>query len=231
MSKVLLIDDDRKHSELLKNYLKQFGIRLECAEHAEEGFRKLRRFEPDLLLLDVMLPGKDGFEICREIRKTSQIPIIMLTARGDVVDRVSGLEIGADDYIGKPFEPRELVARIQTILRRVTAAEAASAVLRFEGIEIDSSTNEAHVDGQRVELTSMEFRLLEILAKRAGRKVSRDDILNELRGIDAAIMTRSVDIMISRLRQKIGDTDKPFRFIQTVWGTGYMFIGRRLDDD
>jgi DNA-binding response OmpR family regulator len=231
MAKVLLIDDDRKHSELLKNYLKQFGIRLECAGDADEGFRKLARFEPDLLLLDVMLPGKDGFEICREVRKSSQIPIIMLTARGDVVDRVSGLEIGADDYIGKPFEPRELVARIQTILRRVSATDKVRPVLRFEGLEIDSGTNEARVDGQRVDLTSMEFRLLEILAKRAGRKVSRDDILNELRGIDAAIMTRSVDIMISRLRQKLGDTDKPFRFIQTVWGTGYMFIGRRLDDD
>jgi DNA-binding response OmpR family regulator len=215
---------------LLRKYLKQFGIHLECAGDADEGFRKLARFEPDLLLLDIMLPGKDGFEICREVRRSSQIPIIMLTARGDVVDRVSGLEIGADDYIGKPFEPRELVARIQTILRRVSAADPGVAVLRFEGMEIDSSINEVTVDGERVDLTSMEFRLLEFLARRAGKKVSRDDVLNELRGIDAAIMTRSVDIMISRLRQKIGDTEKPFRFIQTVWGTGYTFIGRRVSD-
>jgi len=231
MVKVLLIDDDRKHSELLKNYLSQFGMSLECAGNAEEGLRKLVRLDPDLLLLDVMLPGRDGFDICREVRRKSRIPIIMLTARGDVVDRVSGLEIGADDYVGKPFEPRELVARIQTILRRVSGSEAVDPVLRFEGIEIDRETSDVHMDGETVDLTSMEFRLLVVLAERAGRKVSRDDILNELRGIDAAIMTRSVDIMVSRLRQKIGDTRKPFRFIRTVWGTGYAFVGRRRDRD
>ena len=230
MAKVLLIDDDRKHSELLKNYLKQFGISLECAGDADEGMRKLSRVDPDLLLLDIMLPGRDGFDICREVRKTSQIPIIMLTARGDVVDRVSGLEIGADDYVGKPFEPRELVARIQTILRRSSATDGRDPVMRFEGIEIDRDVKEVSVDGKRIELTSMEFELLTVLAKRAGKKVSRDEILNELRGIDAAIMTRSVDIMISRLRQKLGDSVKPPRFIQTVWGTGYAFIARRLQD-
>ncbi|MDH3987906.1 MAG: response regulator transcription factor [Gammaproteobacteria bacterium] len=230
MAKVLLIDDDKKHSELLKTYLKQFGIALECAGDADEGFRKLARTDPDLLLLDVMLPGKDGFDICREVRKKSQIPIIMLTARGDVMDRVSGLEIGADDYIGKPFEPRELVARIQSILRRSTATDARDPVMRFEGMEIDRDAKFVDVDGVRVELTSMEFELLTILAARAGKKVSRDEILNELRGIDAAILTRSVDIMVSRLRQKIGDSAKPPRFIQTVWGTGYAFIARRLAD-
>ena len=231
MAKVLLIDDDRKHSELLKSYLKQFGISLECAGDADEGLRKLTRIDPDLLLLDVMLPGRDGFDICREVRKSSQIPIIMLTARGDVVDRVSGLEIGADDYVGKPFEPRELVARIQTILRRATATDGRDPVLRFEGIEIDQDAKTVDVDGNRVDLTSMEFELLVVLARRAGKKVSRDEILNELRGIDAAIMTRSVDIMVSRLRSKIGDSVKPPRFIQTVWGTGYAFIARRQAND
>ena len=230
MAKVLLIDDDRKHSELLKNYLKQFGITLECAGNAEEGLRKLSRTDPDLLLLDVMLPGRDGFDICREVRRTSEIPIIMLTARGDVVDRVSGLEIGADDYVGKPFEPRELVARIQTILRRASSMDARDPTLRFEGIEIDRDAKEVRVDGKRVDLTSMEFELLTVLAKRAGKKVSRDEILNELRGIDAAIMTRAVDIMVSRLRQKLGDSIKPPRFIQTVWGTGYAFVARRPRD-
>jgi DNA-binding response OmpR family regulator len=231
MAKVLLIDDDQKHSELLKNYLKQFGIALECAGDAEEGLRKLSRTDPDLLLLDIMLPGRDGFDICREVRKSSQIPIIMLTARGDVVDRVSGLEIGADDYVGKPFEPRELVARIQSILRRATATDSRDPIMRFEGMEIDQDAKTVTVDGERVELTSMEFELLVVLAKRAGKKVSRDEILNELRGIDAAIMTRSVDIMVSRLRQKIGDSIKPPRFIQTVWGTGYAYIARRLGHD
>jgi len=231
MIKVLLIDDDKKHSELLRAYMKQFGITLDCAGDASEGFRKLSRTDPDLLLLDVMLPGKDGFEICREVRRTSQIPIIMLTARGDVVDRVSGLEIGADDYVGKPFEPRELVARIQTILRRSSATDSRNPVMRFEGLDIDEDTKEARVDNQRVDLTSMEFGLLTILARRAGKKVSRDEILNELRGIDAAIMTRAVDIMVSRLRQKLGDTVKPPRFIQTIWGTGYAFVARRLPND
>lgn len=230
MSRVLLIDDDRKHAELLKEYLKQFGITLDCAGDAEEGLKKLSRTDPDLLLLDIMLPGRDGFDICREVRRSSRIPIIMLTARGDVIDRVSGLEMGADDYIGKPFEPRELVARIQTILRRMGPADYGQQALRFDGIEIDTDARTVTVDGKRVELTSMEFELLVILAKRAGKKVSRDQILNELRGIDAAIMTRSVDIMVSRIRQKLGDSVKPPRFIQTIWGTGYSFVGRRQED-
>ena len=231
MTKVLIIDDDRKHSELLKEYFKRFGIKLVTAGDATEGFRKLSVEDPDLLLLDVMLPGKDGFAICREVRKTSNIPIIMLTARGDVIDRVSGLELGADDYIGKPFEPRELVARVQAILRRSDPAGPSSAKLSFEGLEIDTESRSVTVDGKSVELTSMEYELLAILARRHGKKLSRDDILGELRGIDAAILTRSVDIMISRLRQKLGDSVKPPRFIQTVWGRGYSFIGVPLTDD
>lgn len=230
MSKVLLIDDDRKHSDLLQAYMKRFGINLSCAYDSVEGFKKLQREEPDLLLLDVMLPGKDGFEICREVRKTSNIPIIMLTARGDVIDRVSGLELGADDYIGKPFEPRELVARVQATLRRAESAGSTAGEMQFEDMAIDIEKRTVVVDGSSVDLTSMEFELLVILARRVGRKLSRDDILSELRGIDAAILTRSVDIMVSRLRQKIGDSSKPFRFIQTVWGRGYSFTGIPLSD-
>ena len=224
MTKVLLIDDDKKHSELLQAYFKRFGINLVCAYEAESGFRLLNREDPDLLLLDVMLPGKDGFEICREIRKTSNLPIIMLTARGDVIDRVSGLELGADDYIGKPFEPRELVARVQAILRRSESGGSSAGKLIFDGLSIDADARTVEVDGKPVELTSMEFELLLILAKRQGKKLSRDDILSELRGIDAAILTRSVDIMISRLRGKLGDSVKPARFIQTIWGRGYSFV-------
>ncbi len=230
MTKVLLIDDDRKHSELLQAYFKRFGINLVCAYEAESGFRKLNREDPDLLLLDVMLPGKDGFEICREVRKTSNLPIIMLTARGDVIDRVSGLELGADDYIAKPFEPRELVARVQAILRRAEAVGANAGKLEFDGLSIDVEARTVEVDGNSVDLTSMEFELLVILAKRHGKKLSRDDILSELRGIDAAILTRSVDIMISRLRGKLGDSLKPPRFIQTIWGRGYSFVGTPRQD-
>jgi len=225
MSKVLIIDDDKKHSELLQAYFKRFGIQLVCAHDADEGFRKLTREDPDLLLLDVMLPGRDGFEICREVRKTSNIPIIMLTARGDVIDRVSGLELGADDYVGKPFEPRELVARVQATLRRAESGGVDQSTLRFDGLSIDTETRSVRVDDRGVDLTSMEYELLLILARRHGKKLSRDDILSELRGIDAAILTRSVDIMVSRLRQKLGDSVKPPRFIQTVWGRGYSFIG------
>jgi len=231
MAKVLLIDDDRKHSDLMQAYFKRHGINLVCAYDSVEGFKKLSREEPDLLLLDVMLPGKDGFEICREVRKSSNIPIIMLTARGDVIDRVSGLELGADDYIGKPFEPRELVARVQATLRRSEIAGPTVGELNFEGLSIDTESRTVRVDEGPVDLTSMEYELLVILARRHGRKLSRDDILSELRGIDAAILTRSVDIMISRLRQKLGDSAKPPRFIQTVWGRGYSFVGVPLADD
>ena len=225
MTKVLLIDDDRKHSDLMQAYFKRYGINLLCAYDSVEGFKLLAREEPDLLLLDVMLPGKDGFEICREVRKSSNIPIIMLTARGDIIDRVSGLELGADDYVGKPFEPRELVARVQATLRRSEIAGPSVGKLSFDGLTIETETRTVEVDGETVDLTSMEYELLLILARRHGRKLSRDDILSELRGIDAAILTRSVDIMVSRLRQKLGDNVKPPRFIQTIWGRGYSFIG------
>ena len=230
MTKILIIDDDRKHNELLQAYFKRFGINLIAALESESGMRMLHREDPDLLLLDVMLPGKDGFEICREVRKTSNIPIVMLTARGDVIDRVSGLELGADDYIPKPFEPRELVARVQAILRRAESAGAVGGVLEFEGMTIDTETRNVHVDGKLVDLTSMEFELLLILARRHGKKMSRDDILSELRGINAAILTRSVDIMVSRLRNKLGDSVKPPRFIQTIWGRGYSFVGIPVAD-
>ncbi len=230
MTKVMIIDDDKKHSDLLQAYFKRFGINLVCAHDAQSGFRMLNREDPDLLLLDVMLPGKDGFEICREIRKTSSLPIIMLTARGEVIDRVSGLELGADDYIGKPFEPRELVARVQAILRRSESGGAGAGKLLFDGLSIDADARTVEVDGKPVELTSMEFELLLILARRHGKKLSRDDILSELRGIDAAILTRSVDIMISRLRAKLGDSVKPARFIQTIWGRGYSFVCTPVSD-
>lgn len=230
MINVLLIDDDRRHSELLQAYCKRYGIRVDCAYDGEQGLRKLSLNAPDLLLLDVMLPGKDGFEVCREVRKTSAVPIVMLTARGDVVDRVSGLELGADDYIGKPFEPRELVARIHSILRRVDTATVDETMMEFDGLKIDTDARAAYRDDVRLELTSMEYELLALLARNSRKNLSRDEILSGLRGIDAAILTRSVDIMVSRLRQKLGDSSKPPRYIQTVWGRGYCFVGRPVDD-
>lgn len=230
MSRLLLIDDDERHSRLLQNYLQRFSMELDCAGDADAGLRLLADNNYELLLLDVMLPGMDGFAICREVRKNNEIPIVMLTARGDVIDRVSGLELGADDYLAKPFEPRELVARIQSILRRVETRPGDKPVLEYDGITVDRAARTVKVDGEEVDLTSMEYELLQMLASNPGKQLSRDEILSELRGIDAAILTRSVDIMISRLRHKLGDPGKPARFIQTVWGRGYLFVGRPAAD-
>jgi OmpR family response regulator RpaB len=223
--RALLIDDDRRHSELLRAYCDRFDIEVDCAFDGEQGLRRLANTRPDVVLLDVMLPGKDGFAICREIRRRNRVPVIMLTARGDVTDRVTGLELGADDYIGKPFDPRELVARIQSVLRR-TDPIASRTLLAFEGLSIDPGSRQVIADGNAVELTTMEYELLLLLASNPGRDFSRDDILAALRGIDAAILTRSVDILVSRLRAKLGDNSKPGRFIHTVWGRGYRFTGK-----
>lgn len=225
MTRVLIIDDDEKHCALLRTYFERFGIELDSAGEAASGLDMLQQQAHDLVLLDVMLPGRDGFEICRKIRQTSEIPVIMLTARDDVIDRVSGLELGADDYITKPFEPRELVARINTIIRRSSGPQNGSTdLLRFDGLSIDTSTRSVAVDGEPVELTSMEFELLTLMAREPGKKLSRDDMLSALRGIDSMVMTRSVDLLVSRLRRKLNDSEKPARFIHTVWGYGYVFV-------
>jgi DNA-binding response OmpR family regulator len=223
--KVLLIDDDRRHSELLSTYCQRFDIEVDSAFDGEQGLRRLATTRPDLVLLDVMLPGKDGFSVCREIRRRNRVPVIMLTARGDVKERVAGLELGADDYIAKPFDPRELVARIQSVLRRAEPV-ASRTVLHFDRLRIDPASREVFADDSVVELTTMEYELLLLLASNPGRDFSRDDILAALRGIDAAILTRSVDILVSRLRAKLGDTSKPGRLIYTVWGRGYRFTGK-----
>ena len=226
MIRVLLIDDDRRHSSLLGTYCQRFDIEVDCAFDGEQGMGKLGQTRPDLVLLDVMLPGKDGFTLCREIRRRSRVPIIMLTARGDMLDRVTGLELGADDYISKPFEPRELVARIHTVLRRAEPA-ASRGVLEFAGLRIDAASRVVMAEGNLLELTTMEYELLLLLASNPGRVFSRDDILAGLRGIDAALLTRSVDILVSRLRAKLGDASKPGRLIHTVWGRGYRFTGQQ----
>ena len=225
MIHVLLIDDDRRHSELLRSWCARHDVEVDCAFDGEQGLRRLAVTKPDLVLLDVMLPGKDGFAVCREIRKRSKLPVIMLTARGDVGDRVTGLGLGADDYIPKPFDPRELVARIQSVLRRAHPVENRSA-LEFENLRIDPASRTVNCDGVAVELTTMEYELLLLLASNPGRDFSRDDILGALRGIDAALLTRSVDILVSRLRAKLGDTSRPGRVIHTVWGRGYRFTAK-----
>lgn len=226
MTRILLIDDDEKLGELLKAYFQRFDMQLDNAVRPSEGLMKIQRDKPDLVILDGMLPEQDGFDVCRAIRKTSSIPVVMLTARGDVTDRIVGLEIGADDYLSKPFEPRELVVRIQNVLRRSKAAEAENdTTLRFGSLLVDTERRTAELDGTPLDLTTMEYQLLVLFASNPGRTFNRDEILNELRGIDAQLFSRSVDILVSRLRQKLGDTSRQPRFIKTVWGTGYAFVG------
>lgn len=226
MSRVLLIDDDAKLSGLLSAYFKRFDFELLAATHPEAGLEMLESEDPDLIILDVMLPDMDGFEVCRRIRKQSAVPIIMLTARGEVTDRIVGLELGADDYLPKPFEPRELVVRMQSVLRRAVPDDRSAAdALSFDGLLIQPEKRSVELDGETIELTTMEYELLVLLGGNPGKVFSRDAILNGLRGIDAQLFSRSVDILVSRLRHKLGDTAKQPRFIKTVWGSGYTFIG------
>jgi OmpR family response regulator RpaB len=222
MHRILLIDDDERLGSLLSRYFERHDLVLESALRPSEGFKKLGRDAFDLVILDVMLPEMDGFEVCKEIRKENEIPIIMLTARGEVMDRVVGLELGADDYLPKPFEPRELVARIQSILKRTTHQGAPRTSIRFGDLVIDTGLKEATLKGEPLELSTMEYKLLELLAKHPGKTFSRDEILNQLRGIEADLYTRSVDILVSRLRQKL----KPLECIKTIRGSGYCLVGR-----
>ena len=218
-----MIDDDAALNALLVEYFERFEHVLITATTAAEGRRRLRSDEPDLLILDVMLPDADGMELCRTIREESDIPILMLTARGDLTDRVLGLEFGADDYVPKPFEPRELVARVETLMRR--SGETPSKRIAAGGLTLEVETRQVSLDGDAIELTSMEFELLRILMDSRGRVLSREIVLRKLRGIDSDIYDRSVDMLISRLRKKLADDSNAPRFIKTIWRTGYQFVG------
>ena len=220
MSKILLIDDDTQLAAPLATYFKRFDLLLESATLPSRGLARLASGGFDAAILDVMLPEMDGFELCRTIRKTSDIPIVMLTARGDVMDRVVGLELGADDYLPKPFEPRELVARLQTVLRRRRLPDASAPSpqqLQFDGLAIDLDTHTVRRGGYVLALTGTEYALLVLLAGAPGKVFSRDDILNHLRGHEADLFSRSVDIVVSRLRKKL----EPLDCIKTLRNAGY----------
>ena len=220
MLKALLIDDDAKLGNLLSNYLTKFEIELNSTTEPTLALDLIAEHEPDLIILDVMMPKMDGFEVCSGIRKQYKIPIIMLSARGESFDRIKGLDLGADDYMAKPFEPRELVARIHSLLRRVSDEDH----YRQDIFEVNTINRAISMDGQMLSLTNMEFELLELLLANPGTLFSRDDILKHLRGIEAKIFSRSIDILISRLRQKIETNPKEPKFIKTIWGKGYMFL-------
>ena len=229
-NQVLIIDDDPKLNRLLTDFLSGFGFKVHTALTPSEGIKKLRRHKPDMLILDVMLPEMNGFDLCKKIRLDSNVPVIMLTARGDPMDRIVGLELGADDYLAKPFEPGELVARIQAVLRRLNTQGVVSR-RTFDRLTVDPQKRVAMIDGATVSLTTNEFTVLWLLCRHPGEVLDRDRILQELRGIDSDAFNRSVDITMSRLRQKLGDDPKSPSYIKTVWGTGYVFIGNSDPDD
>jgi two-component system, OmpR family, response regulator len=223
MPRVLLIDDDEDLAPPLATYLRRFDFELEAAHRPSAGLRRLAEGDFDAVILDVMLPEMDGFEVCRRIRQSSDIPVLMLTARGELSDRVVGLELGADDYLPKPFEPRELAARLQTILRRARAAPM-GAVLRFEGLEVHVDRREARRGGEPLPLTGTEFELLLLLAREPHKVFTRDEILNRLRGQDAELYSRAVDILVSRLRRKL----EPLEAVKTLRNAGYAWALPRL---
>ena len=221
--RLLMIDDDTALSQLLVEYFDRFGHQLVTAATAADGQRLLRRDDPDLLILDVMLPDADGMELCRTIRAGSDLPILMLTARGDVPDRVLGLEFGADDYVPKPFEPRELVARVETLMRR--SRQAPGRRLSAGGLVLETETRRVTLGESEIVLTSMEFELLRILMEGRGRVLSRETLLRRLRGLDHDIYDRAVDMLISRLRKRLEDDARSPRFIKTIRNGGYQFVG------
>ena len=229
MQRILLIDDDEHLAGPLRTYFHRHDLDLDAVTRPSAALPLLRDHAYDLAILDVMLPEMDGFQVCREIRRFSDVPILMLTARGDVMDRVVGIELGADDYLPKPFEPRELLVRMQAILRRtrpVSLRLGVATVLNFDGLQIDLERHEARRDGQVLELTSTEFALLALLARMPGRVFTREEILEQLRGQSADdLVTRAVDILVSRLRKKL----EPLDCIKTLRNAGYRFAAGRVD--
>ncbi|MBB1160461.1 response regulator [Aquariibacter albus] len=229
---LLLIDDDARLAEMLGDYLRQAGLDVTVAASLAEGRSQLARARWDALILDLMLPDGNGLDLTRELRaepRTRGLPLLMLTARGEPMDRVVGLELGADDYLPKPFEPRELLARLKALLRRAAPGEPASELLRFGRLEIDLGARQARVAGRPCELTSYQFDLLLVLARAAGRVLSRDQIMDALRGHALEAFDRSIDVHVSRIRAAIEDDPKAPRRILTVRGAGYLFA-RKQDE-
>lgn len=220
--RILLVEDDPRLADMVAEYLEGSGYRVTHVSSGEEGIAAHDRDAYDALVLDVMLPGIDGFEVCRTIRSRAETPILMLTARGDVMDRVIGLELGADDYLPKPFEPRELLARLKTILRRGRLT-GGSEILAFGRLEIDKNALEARIDGEPRPLTGYQFSLLLALAEHAGRVLTREALLDLVKGEPLEAFDRSIDVHISRIRAAIEDDPKAPRRVITVRGSGYVF--------
>lgn len=230
MDRILVIDDDVELCSLVSEYLKGEGFQVDAAHDGNRGLERALKAEHLLVVLDVMLPGMNGFEVLRRLRSTSRIPVLLLTARGEDVDRIVGLELGADDYLPKPFNPRELVARIRAILRRTrTTARPgeAATVLRVGDIELDPATRSVRQGNKAVELTSVEFSLLEVLLREAGRVVTRESLTEAVLSRKFSPFDRSIDMHVSKVRKKLGDSDGGTDYIKTVRGVGYIFARPR----
>jgi DNA-binding response OmpR family regulator len=230
---LLLIDDDARLTDMVGEYLRRQGYEVSVAGTLALGRQTLERLAPDALILDLMLPDGDGLDFTRELRaapRTRRLPLLMLTARGEPMDRIVGLEIGADDYLGKPFEPRELLARVKALLRRAAPEAKADDVLAFGRLEVDLGARQARLDGRPCDLTSHQFELLVVLAQGAGRVLSRDQIMDALKGHPLEAFDRSIDVHISRIRAVIEDDPKNPRRVLTVRGAGYLFAKKQDAD-
>jgi two-component system phosphate regulon response regulator OmpR len=234
-ARILLIDDDARLSAMVVDYLRSAGLEVEAAGSLAAGRERLGGSSLfDALVLDLMLPDGDGLDLCRELRanaRTRHLPLLMLTARGEPLDRIVGLELGADDYLPKPFEPRELLARVKALLRRAMPAPALDEILRFGRLEIDLGARRARLDGRTCDLTSHQFDLLVVLAQNPGRVLSRDQIMDSLKGQPLEAFDRSIDVHISRIRAAIEDDPKLPRRVLTLRGAGYVFAKKQDADD
>ena len=229
MENILIIDDDTQLTELLIEFLSSYKYNVVAKHTPEKGLEHLEKKGTDAIILDIMLPGMDGFQVLRKIRENSAIPVIMLTARGEVTDRIVGLELGADDYLPKPFEPRELLARIQSILRRTHSSAAIVDNVQFKGLSIDKNKQEVLLDDKPISLSTTEYEALILFVEHTGETLDREFLVENLRGISWQSYDRSVDVLVSRLRGKLGETPNKTRFIKTIHGLGYKFIGEPPD--
>ncbi len=224
MATLLVVDDEPIVREVVVRYLEREGHTTLEADDGDRARELLEQESPDLVVLDVMIPGMDGLELCRWIRNRSDLPVILLTARGEEADRIVGLELGADDYVTKPFSPRELAARVQTVLRRAAPPGAARARMSFGDIQIDTQTREVHKAGKELRLTAKEFELLAFLAGNPRRVFGRDQLMSRVWGYEAALDTGTVTVHVRRLREKIETAPSEPLHLQTVWGVGYRLV-------
>lgn len=224
-TKVLLIDDDEKIVKLLRSYFEKEGWIVTAAYDGLQGLQAVKIQQPDIVILDLMLPGIDGWEVCKRLRKDSEVPIIMLTARDEETDRLIGLELGADDYVSKPFSPREIVARAKAVLRRTQREVVQSEPVKIGELKIDVENHEVRLAGQILDLTPTEFKILHLLAQKPGRPFTRLQIVEDSQGEAFDGYERTIDVHIKNLRRKLGDDGKEATYIQTVYGVGYKMVG------